>query len=60
MVGHMNKLRGKYNPAPKTRKYPNLQRVLVPAGISDKKFKEFGGKRIMACAKCIKSMGRPK
>ncbi len=57
MVGHYNKLRGKYNPTPKTRKYPNLQWVLIPVGTGKKDLKEFSGKRVMACTKCIKSMG---
>jgi len=39
------KLRGKYNPTAKKRKYPNLQWVKLPSG-----------KRIKACAKCIKSL----
>lgn len=37
------KLRGKYNPTSKVRKRPNLQW-----------FKMRGGKRVLACAKCIK------
>jgi len=39
------KLRGKYNPTCKKRKYPNLQWVrLTPT------------KRVEACAKCIKTL----
>lgn len=45
-----NKLRGKYNPAPKKRKYPNLQWVLLASS----------KKRIKACAKCIKTLAKPK
>jgi len=41
--GTRKKLRGKYNPTAQTRKYPNLQ-----------KFKTPDGKRVLACAKCIK------
>jgi ribosomal protein L28 len=37
------KLRGKYNPTKKSRKYPNLQWLRLP-----------DGKRVLACAKCIK------
>jgi len=37
------KLRGKYNPTNKVRKYPNLQWLHLPSG-----------KRVLACAKCIK------
>ncbi len=43
------KLRGKYNPTSKKRKYPNLQWVRLPSG-----------KRVKACAKCIKAMGKTK
>ncbi|MBU1290066.1 50S ribosomal protein L28 [Patescibacteria group bacterium] len=41
------KLRGKYNPTSKKRKYPNLQWVTLEVG-----------KRIKACAKCIKTMAK--
>jgi len=41
------KLRGKYNPTTKRRKYPNLQWVRLP-----------NGKRVRACAKCIKAIGK--
>jgi len=37
------KLRGKYNPTAKMRKYPNLQWLKLP-----------NGKRVLACTKCIK------
>lgn len=37
------KLRGKYNPTAKVRKYPNLQWTRLA-----------NGKRVLACAKCIK------
>lgn len=37
------KLRGKYNPTSKVRKYPNLQWLRLRTG-----------KRVLACAKCIK------
>ena len=37
------KLRGKYNPTNQVRKYPNLQWLRLPSG-----------KRVLACAKCIK------
>jgi ribosomal protein L28 len=43
------KLRGKYNPTTKKRKYPNLQWVRLA-----------NGKRIKACTKCIKAMGKTK
>jgi ribosomal protein L28 len=41
------KLRGKYNPTSRVRKYPNLQWARTPAG-----------KRVLACAKCIKRMAK--
>ncbi len=49
MVQKRVKLRGKYNPTIKKRKYPNLQWVRLPSG-----------KRVLACAKCIKAMGKQK
>jgi len=41
------KLRSKYNPTVKKRKYPNLQWVILS-----------NGKRIKVCTKCIKKMGK--
>ncbi|MBI4993581.1 hypothetical protein HZC33_01295 [Candidatus Wolfebacteria bacterium] len=38
------KLRGNYNPIPKTRKYPNIQSTRLE-----------NGKRVLACVKCIKT-----
>lgn len=43
------KLRGKYNPTSKQRKYPNLQWVRLPSG-----------KRVKACTKCIKTLSKTK
>jgi ribosomal protein L28 len=43
------KLRGKYNPTIKVRKYPNLQWTKLASG-----------KRILACAKCLKAMAKTK
>ncbi|MBI2050053.1 MAG: hypothetical protein HYT35_01165 [Candidatus Staskawiczbacteria bacterium] len=53
MARTLVKLRGKYNPTQKVRKYPNLQWVRLPAqrGL-------FSGKRVLACAKCIKAMSK--
>jgi ribosomal protein L28 len=45
------KLRGKYNPTQKLRKYPNLQWVRLISG-------KDAGKRVLACAKCIKAMAK--
>ncbi|MCD6550612.1 50S ribosomal protein L28 [bacterium] len=39
------KLRGKYNPTTKKKKYPNLQWVRLP-----------NGKRVLACTKCIRTL----
>jgi len=50
MVWKLKKLRGKYNPTSKKRKYPNLQWVHLPSS----------GKRVLACAKCIKALGKRK
>ncbi|HNP79436.1 MAG TPA: hypothetical protein PKI00_01125 [Candidatus Pacearchaeota archaeon] len=52
------KLISRYNPGPKKRKYPNLQWVSIPLGTTKKKYKEFAGQRIIACAKCIKALGK--
>jgi hypothetical protein len=41
------KLRGKYNPTAKVRKYPNLQWARTPEG-----------KRVLACTKCIKRIAK--
>ena len=45
------KLRGKYNPTSKVRKYPNLQWVRLPSGKDT-------GKRVLACTKCIKRLSK--
>ena len=54
------KLRGKYNPTIRKRKYPNLQWVHIPLDTKRKAFKPFAGKRIQSCAKCIKSLSKLK
>jgi len=59
MFGKLNKLRGKYNPAPRIRKYPNLQWLTVPENITKKEYKPFAGQRILTCAKCIKTLSKP-
>ena len=58
MVQKRVKLRGKYNPTVKRRKYPNLQWVIIPAEIKKPTFKKFAGQRIKACTKCIKAIGK--
>ena len=55
LITPRNKLRGKYNPAPKKRKYPNLQWAVLPAQTGSA-----NGKRVLVCAKCIKTMSKPK
>jgi len=45
--GARKKLRGNYNPMPKKRKYPNLQKT-----------KLLSGERVVACAKCIKRLSK--
>jgi ribosomal protein L28 len=45
------KLRGKYNPTAKVRKYPNLQWTRLISGKN-------AGKRVLACAKCIKRLSK--
>jgi len=59
LFGKYNKLRGKYNPVfVKIRKYPNLQWLNVPIDTIRKNFQAFKGKKILACAKCIKSLSK--
>jgi ribosomal protein L28 len=49
MVRTIKKLRGKFNPTINKRKHPNLQWVILPSG-----------KRVKACTRCIKSVGKKK
>ncbi len=59
MVGKLKKLRGKYNPTGKKRKYPNLQWVKLPFNIKaldGKVLKK--GERIYSCVKCIKRLDK--
>lgn len=60
MVGRYKKLRGKYNPLPKKRKYPNLQWARVPLQIKRPAFRKLAGKRALMCTKCIKTMAKRK
>lgn len=61
MVTRLVKLRGKFNPTTKRRKYPNLQWVTVPKGTRfPKRATPFGGQRILACTKCIKALAKNK
>ncbi|MDD2753392.1 MAG: L28 family ribosomal protein [Candidatus Portnoybacteria bacterium] len=45
MSTRLVKLRGKFNPTTKIRKYPNLQWVKLATG-----------KRVKACAQCIRTL----
>ncbi len=57
MVQKRVKLReAKHNPTVKKRKYPNLQWVRLP--VSKAGFP--AGKKIKACAKCIKALSKNK
>jgi len=58
MVWRLKKLRGRYNPTVKKRKYPNLQWLRVPLSIKKKAYKKFAGKRVLACTKCIKTLAK--
>jgi ribosomal protein L28 len=60
LVWRLVKLRGKYNPTIKRRVYPNLQWARIPIGIEKESYRKFAGKRILACAKCIKVMEKRK
>jgi len=60
MAWKLKKLRGKYNPTIKKRKYPNLQWVRVPINIKKPAYKKFAGQRVLACTKCIKTMAKRK
>ncbi|HNY97989.1 MAG TPA: hypothetical protein PKM84_02660 [Candidatus Pacearchaeota archaeon] len=60
MTRTYKKLMSRYNPSPKIRKFPNLQKILVPADAASKLFKNFAGKKVRACAKCIKSLSKKK
>jgi ribosomal protein L28 len=60
VFGQRKKLRGKYNPTVKRRKYPNLQWVRIPLDVKKEKYKKFAGQRILACSKCIKALAKQK
>ncbi|OGZ03336.1 MAG: hypothetical protein A2430_01785 [Candidatus Liptonbacteria bacterium RIFOXYC1_FULL_36_8] len=48
IAGKRKKLRGNYNPVSQCRKYPNLQKTKI------------GGKRVIACVKCMKTATKNK
>ena len=47
MAGKRHKLRGNYNPTPKKRKYPNLQKT-----------SDLEGKKVLACTTCMKTIAK--
>lgn len=47
MVGTRKLLRGHYNPTNWSRKYPNLQKTLTPAG-----------ETVLACTQCIRTFSK--
>lgn len=49
LVTPLKKLRGKYNPTEKKRKYPNLQWALLPSG-----------ERAKICTGCIRTNSKTK
>ncbi len=49
MGGTRKLLRGHYNPVNWSRKYPNLQKTRLSSG-----------ERVLACAKCLKSLAKVK
>jgi len=51
----LKKLRGKYNPTSKKKKYPNLQWVKLPPRTATK-LGLTANKRVRACTKCIKKL----
>lgn len=64
MVWKLRKLRGKYNPTAKSRKYPNLQWVTLPAGTKIKQGEKTTilktEKKVKACTQCIKTLSKGK
>ena len=54
----LNKLRGKYNPSTKRRRKPNLQWAQIPVTEKREAFKDFRGKRVKICTKCIKTLAK--
>ena len=61
LAKRLNKLRGKYNPTKINRKQkPNFQWTYIPVGIKKAMFKDFVGKRVLLCTKCMKAMGKLK
>jgi ribosomal protein L28 len=60
MSSQRKKLMSKYNPTPSRRVRPNLQIVRVPQDVKILRYKEYAGKKITACTKCIKTLSKTK
>ncbi len=58
MEGGRKKLMSRYNPTPKRKKRPNLQVTHIPANINKESFKKLAGKKVRACTRCIKTLGK--
>jgi len=58
MESARKKLMSMYNPTPKKRKRPNLQKTYIPTDIKRKNFKKHAGQKVLACTKCIKTLGK--
>ncbi len=50
----------KFNPTIKRKQKANLQWTKIPLDIKKPQYKKFAGKKILACAKCIKALGKNK
>lgn len=61
LARRLNKLRGKFNPTSIHRKQkPNFQWAYIPTGITKSLFKDFVGKKVLLCTKCMKAIGKLK
>ncbi len=60
MESARKKLMSRYNPTPKRKKRPNLQKAHIPEDIARKKFQQFAGQKVTACTKCIKTLSKEK
>lgn len=56
LVRKRRKLMSRYNPSPKRRQKPNLQKVRVSEEINRPEYKEYRGRTVRMCAKCRKTM----
>ncbi len=58
MESARKKLMSQYNPTPKKRKRPNLQKALIPEDIKREKYKKHAGQKVIICTKCIKTLSK--